>query len=63
MGRERRRSREVIQRDVVTSGGSRTARDEHGRGKKEGLTIDGEVVEPDLREAAEAIGGSEREGQ
>ena len=63
VGRERRRSREVIQRDVVTSGGSRIARDEHGRGKKEGLTIDGEVVEPDLREAAEAIGGSEREGQ
>ena len=27
------------------SGGSRIARDEHGRGKKEGLTIDGEVVD------------------
>ena len=47
VGRERRRSQEVIQRDVVASGGSRIARDERGRGEKDGLTIDGEVVESD----------------
>ena len=54
------------------SGGSRIARDEHGRGEKEGLTIDGEVVESDESCASGghrwvgeggAVEGSRREGQ
>ena len=74
MGCEWRRSREVIQRDAVASGGSGIAHTGRARERREGraCTIDGEIVESDESCASGghrwvgeggAVEGSRREGQ